>query len=142
MFRDFADVRSDRSPRSRRIAVVVAIELIIASIHILRVGSYLDGVLFTLYYSYFSDIVIPVAGYFLLCLLDTEIPVLRDWRVKAFLVFAGVSLTEVLQGFGVPLLGQTFDPFDFVMFGIGALTAGFVDRVLLRRAFAFWRSTE
>jgi hypothetical protein len=58
---------------------------------------------------------------------------LRDWRVKAVLVFGAASAAEVLQAFGVPLLGRTFDPLDFVMFGVGVLLAALVDRLLLDR---------
>jgi hypothetical protein len=39
----------------------------------------------------------------------------------------------VLQALGVPLLGRTFDPLDFVMFGVGVLLAAFVDRLLFGR---------
>ena len=112
--------------------------LVIALIHVFRVGTYLDGMLFTLYYSYFSDIIIPFGMYFLLCLNDVSIRFLQDWWVKALLVFATASLTEVMQAFGVPLLGQTFDPLDFVMFGVGVLLAAFVDGVLFNRVLPFW----
>lgn len=116
-------------------AVGVSIMLLIALIHFFRVGTYLPGSLFTLYYGYFSDIIIPFGFYFLLWMNDVHVPFLffRDWRVKAMLVFVASSLTEVLQAFGVPLLGRTFDPLDFVMFGVGVLLAVFVDRVLLDR---------
>jgi len=121
-----------------RKAVVIAVMLVIALIHAFRVGSHLDGTLFTLYYSYFSDIVIPFGMYLLLCLNDVSFPFLRDWRVKALAVFAVASLTEILQAVGIPLLGRTFDPLDIVMFGAGTLMAVFVDRVLFERAFSFW----
>jgi hypothetical protein len=58
--------------------------------------------------------------------------------VKALLVFAVSSATEVAQAFGVPLLGGTFDPLDFVMFGLGVVLAVFVDRVVFDRLFPFW----
>jgi hypothetical protein len=55
---------------------------------------------------------------------------LGDWRAKALVILAAASGAEVLQGFGVPMLGHTFDPLDFVMYGIGVLVAVLVDRVL------------
>ena len=94
--------------------------------------------MFTLYYSYFSDIIVPFGIYFLLCLNEMYTSFLRDWRVKAMLVFSFASATELLQAFGVPLLGETFDPFDFVMFGGGVLLAAFVDRCVLGRFFPHW----
>lgn len=118
-----------------RTAVIVSILLLIALVHLFRVGTYLRGSLFTLYYSYFSDIVVPFGMYFLICLNDMRVRSLRDWRVKAMLVFGVASSTEVLQACGVPLLGQTFDPLDFVMFGGGVLLAALVDRFLFDRLF-------
>jgi hypothetical protein len=116
-----------------RTAVIVSTLLLIALVHFFRAGSYLQGTLFTLYYSYFSDIVVPFGMYFLFCLSDVRMRFLRDWRVKAILVFGIASSTEVMQAFGVPLLGRTFDPLDFVMFGGGVLLAALVDRFLFSR---------
>jgi len=138
MSRGMSSVRSDGTNVIGRAAVVITVMLVIALIHVFRVGTYLDGTLFTLYYSYFSDIIVPFGMYFLLCLNDVFIRFLQDWWVKALLVFAIASLTEVMQAFGVPLLGQTFDPLDIVMFGVGVLLAAFVDRVLFDRVFPFW----
>ena len=121
-----------------RIAVILGIQLLIALVHLLRIGTYLRGSLFTLYYSYFSDVVIPFGMYFLLCLNDVYFRLLRDWRAKAVLVFSVATSTELMQAFGVPLLGQTFDPLDFVMFAAGVLLAVVVDRVLFGWLFPFW----
>ena len=121
-----------------RTIVVVSIMLLIALIHFFRVGTYLQGKLFTLYYSYFSDIVVPFGMYFLLCLSDVRIRFLRGWHVKAMLVFVVASSTEVMQAFGVPLLGRTYDPLDFVMFGAGVLLAVLVDRFLFGRFLSCW----
>jgi hypothetical protein len=116
-----------------RTVVVVSILLLIALVHFFRVGTYLRGKLFTRYYSYFSDIVVPFGMYFLICLNDMRVRFLRDWRVKAMLVFGVASSTEVLQAFGVPLLGRTFYPLDFVMFGVGVLLTALVDGLLFER---------
>lgn len=119
-------------------ALPLTILAVVALVHILRIGTYLRGSLFALYYSYFSDIVVPFGIYFLLYLDATYVRLLRDWRVRAMLVFGVASATEVLQAFGVPLLGQTFDPLDFVMFGGGVLLAVLVDRCLFDRLFPWW----
>jgi len=118
--------------------VVVGIMLLIALVHFFRVGTYLRGTLFTLYYSYFSDTVVPFGMYFLLFLVDVRVRFLRDWRVKATLVFGVASSTEVMQAFGVPLPGRTFDPLDFVMFGGGVLLAALTDRFLFDRLLPCW----
>lgn len=124
------------SPTDRaRTLVIVGIVLFIALIHLFRVGSYLRGSLFTLYYSYFSDIAVPFGVYFLVSLNGVRVRLLEDWRVKAAVVFGAASSTEVLQAFGVPLLGRTFDPLDFVMFATGVLLAVLVERSFLDRLF-------
>jgi hypothetical protein len=107
--------------------------LLIALVHVFRGGTYLPEPLSTLYYSYFSDIALPFGFYFLLWMNDDRAPFLRDWRVKALLVFGVASATELLQAFGVPLLGRTFDPLDFLMFAVGVLLAVLLDRGLLHR---------
>jgi hypothetical protein len=121
----------------RRMAVAIVVILLIASIHLFRVGSYLSGRLFILYYSFFSDIVIPIAIYFLLCINDITLPFLKGWMTKAILVFLIAITTEIAQGFGIPLLGNTFDILDFVMFGVGTLTAVGLDK-LFSKVFSFW----
>ena len=130
---------SDIPNLKSRVAVVVSVLLVIALIHIFRVGTYLSGTLFTLYYSFFSDVIIPFGMYFMLCLNEATIPALRSWRTKSMLVFGAASATEVAQAFGIPLLGETFDPLDFVMFALGTLLAVFADRIVLPRLMPSWR---
>ncbi len=123
-----------KAPRMKsRIIIAICILLIIALIHIFRVGSTLQGSLYTLYYGYFSDIIIPFGMFFLLYFNEIHIPLLRKWQAKAILVFGIASSTEIMQACGVPLLGQTFDPLDFVMFGTGVLLAVAVDQCLINR---------
>jgi hypothetical protein len=121
----------------KRMAVAIVVILLIAAIHIFRVGSYLSGRLFILYYSFFSDIVIPIAIYFLLCINDSTLPFLKGWMTKAILVFLTAMATEIAQGFGIPLLGNTYDILDFAMFGMGTLIAVGLDK-LFSNVFSFW----
>lgn len=118
-------------------AVAIAVVLFIAAFHIIRVGSYFSGMLYILYYSFFSDIVIPIAIYFLLCINDITFPFLRSWVTKAILVLFLASASEIAQGFGIPLLGNTFDFLDFMMFFIGTLIAVGMDK-LFSKVFSFW----
>jgi hypothetical protein len=116
---------------------VISIMLVIAMIHILRMGTYLDGQLYRYYCGYFSDIIIPFGMYYLLCLNDFHFPFLRRWTVKSILVFSIASFTEIMQAFGIPLLGRTFDPIDFVMFGVGVLAAAVVEKQFFERVCQF-----
>ena len=123
-------------------AVVVTISVGIALIHVFRIGRYLTDNLFTLYYSYFSDIVVPFGMYFLLCMNDLTLRFLKDWKVKAFIVFGIATITEILQAFGVPLLGVTFDPLDILMFAIGVGLAVVLDVLVFSRRLPFWSPRE
>ncbi len=53
-------------------------------------------------------------------------------------MFGVASFTEIAQFFGVPIFGQTFDPMDFVMFGMGVLLAAIFDIIVFPRIFDFW----
>jgi hypothetical protein len=116
-----------RKTRIARTAVGIGITIVIAGIHIFRVGSYLKGDLFILYYSYASDIMVPFAFYFLLCMNDVQIRFLGKWYTKALIVFLLATFAEIMQAFGFYILGNTFDPVDIIMFGIGVLLAAFLD---------------
>ena len=123
---------------SRRLAVIFSIVILIAVVHILRIGSYLQGELFNLYYSYFSDIVIPFGLYFLLCANEQWMPVLKRWEAKLAISFFIPSIAETFQYFGIPILGSTFDLFDYFMYGIGGILAAIVDAQVFSRIFDFW----
>lgn len=110
-----------------RIATGVSINLIIAIAHIFRIGSYLNGNLYILYYSYASDILVPISFYFLLCMNDIQVRFLRNWYTKALIVFLLATFTEIMQAFGIYMLGVTFDIVDIIMFAIGVSVAAFLD---------------
>jgi hypothetical protein len=122
-----------RKTRIARTAVSIVIIIVIAAVHVFRAGSYLTGDLYILYYSYASDILVPVAFYFLLCMNDVQIGFLRKWYAKAFIVFALATFAEVMQAFGVYMLGITFDPVDIIMFGIGVVIAAFMDVLVFEK---------
>ncbi len=121
----------------KRLAVIYSIVALVAAVHIFRLGSYLQGELYNCYYSYFSDFILPFTCYFLLCGLG-QIPVLRRWEAKFAIAFLIPAIAETCQYFGVPVLGSTFDPLDYFMYGIGALSAAVVDTQVFSQVFGFW----
>ena len=125
--------------RTTIVAIVLGIELAIALVHVLHLGRLLEGVAFTLYTGFASDVLVPFGIYFLLVPQEGTLPALRPWAAKAALVFAAASFAEVAQGLGVPLLGRTFDPLDFIMFAIGVLLAAVMDRRVLAPCCRVWR---
>jgi len=122
-----------------KIGAVIGCMLLIAMIHALRVGSYLQGSLYTYYYSYFSDLVLPFGAYFLLCTNEISFPFLRSWMAKAGVAFGAAAFAETMQGLGVPLLGSTFDPLDYLMYALGVLVAVLVDKQVFERFLPFWK---
>ena len=122
---------------SRRL-VIICIMILIAAAHILRLGSYLQGELYHFYYSYFSDFVLPFGCYFLLCATELQMPILKRWEAKLAIAFLMPSIAETCQYFGIPVLGSTFDPLDYFMYGIGAMSAVVVDTQVFSRILGFW----
>ncbi|KAA3611053.1 MAG: hypothetical protein D8M58_13815 [Calditrichaeota bacterium] len=122
-----------------RIIIGIIISLTIAAVHAFRIGSYLDGDLYILYYSYASDIIIPFGFYFLLVISETEVRFLQRWFIKAFIVFGAATFTEIMQAFDYYFLGVTYDPVDILMFAIGTLTAVFFDKFIFERFLPNWK---
>ena len=132
----------DNDPKLYQIShiiVGVSIMLIIAAIHIFRIGSYLSGKSYLLYYSFASDMIIPFGMYFLLSINEVQIRFLRKWQTKAIIVFGISTFTEIMQAFGIYFLGVTFDLIDILMFGIGVAVAVFFDKQIFERFIPHWK---
>ena len=71
-------------------------------VHVLHIGRYFHGMMFSRYYGYFSDIALPFGYYFLLCATEHRMPLYRDWRMKSMIVFFLPSIAETFQYFGFP----------------------------------------
>ena len=118
--------------------VIVCISLSVALLHFVTGRSY-AGPFPGFVNGYLLDILIPFAWYFLLCLPEKTVNLLKPWYVKSALVFAAGSSVEIAQFFGAPIFGRTFDLMDFVMYGLGGILAAVCDRVLFRKILKFWR---
>ena len=125
-----------------RIIVGISIMLIIAAIHGFRIGQYLNGELYTYYYSFASDLILPIGSYFLLSMNEIKIRFLRKWYVKAIIVFAAMTFSEIMQAFEVYFFGVTFDLLDILMFGIGTLFAIIMDKLVLESHLLYWKYSK
>jgi hypothetical protein len=125
-----------------KILIVILIQVAIALIHVFRLGQIFQGQAYKLYYSYFSDFILPFGAYFLLSLNEVAIPVLRRWYVKAGLIFALTTCAEICQFFGIEVLGVTFDPFDMLMYGMGVSAAAFIDVKVFTKYLGFWANPK
>ena len=126
---------SQAGGKNGRRIVTVVLNVSIALLHFVT-GSGYRGPYPAFVNGYMIDILLPLGLYFLLGLSD--LPALKSWAVKSGLVFGVGAGVEIAQFFGVPLLGRTFDPLDFLMYGIGVLAAVVLDTAVFPRIFRFW----
>ena len=116
---------------------VIILQLVIATTFIL--ASKPSNPQWQIFYSsYFIDIFLPFGFYFLLSLNENRFPTLKKWWIKSGLVFALCATSEFLQFFGIFALARVFDPLDLIMYGVGVLMAGLIDKKVLRLFFPFW----
>jgi len=126
-----------RSAKKR--VVVVTLELIIVALLLIGISDR-NSTLHVLFHSYFADLFLPFGFYFLLSPNEYRMPILRYWWMKSTIIFCAAAFAEAGQYFGIHILGRTFDPIDFVMYGSGALLAALVERGIFNRIFTFWDS--
>ena len=115
--------------------VIVSVNIAVALLHFVT-GSNYTGPYPGFVNGYLLDILLPFAFYLLLCL--DEFSLLKSWIVKSILVFGVGASVEIAQFFGVPIFGRTFDPVDFIMYGIGVISAAILDTIVMPRIFEFW----
>ena len=125
-----------------RIIVGVIIMLLIAGMHGFRIGQFLNGDLYKLYYSFASDLVLPIGAYFMLSMNEIHVRFLRKWYIKAIIVFAAMTFSEIMQAFDIYFFGVTFDLLDVLMFAIGTLFAIFIDKLVLENLVPHWEYSK
>lgn len=123
---------------STRFRVALALVLMVDALHVVNMRAWLSPQLRIAHRSWFSDLSLPFAGYFLLCFVDDRAPWLRAPAAKALLVFSVATMAELLQGVGIPLLGHTFDPWDIAVYAMGAGLAALLDTIVLSRLIRSW----
>ena len=125
-----------------KILTVILIQVAIALVHVFRLGQIFQGQAYNLYYSYFSDFILPFGMYFLLTLNEVAFSILRKWYVKAGLIFALTTFAEICQFFRIEVLGATFDPFDILMYGMGVSVAALIDVKVFTKYLGFWANPK
>ena len=117
--------------------VIVLINLLVGALHFITGPNY-SGPFPIFVNGYLIDILLPFALYFLLSLVDTAF--LQSWIIRFALIFGLGSAIEISQALGIPIFGSTYDPLDFMMYALGALSAAFMDKVVFPRIFTFWKT--
>lgn len=88
------------------------------------------------------DICLPAAAYNLLLRVETILQIPEPWAAKSCVVDAVISLAQIAQYCGRPILSETDDPWVPAAHATGALPAAATDAVLFPRLFTFWRLTH
>jgi hypothetical protein len=101
------DVDFKLNQRIRKI-VGISIMIAIAAMHAFRIGQFLNGNLYIYYYSFASDLILPFGSYFMLCMFEIQVQFLRKWFVKALIVFAVMTFSEIIQIFGILFFRSNF----------------------------------
>ncbi len=117
---------------SPRKTTIILINLVIGASHLITGENY-SGPYPLFVNGYMIDILLPLGFYLLLTLF--EFAPLQNWMLRFALVFGLASVAEIAQGFGITIFGSTFDPFDFLMYALGALLAALLDKVLFTKLF-------
>ena len=128
-----------RSNQKVRKTVGISIILAIVAMHAFRIGQYLNENLYIYYYSFASDLVLPIGSYFMLVMFEIQFQFLRNWFVKALIVFGTMTFSEIMQMFGFYFFGVTFDILDILMFGIGVIIAVLIDKQIFERLIPHWK---
>ena len=116
-------------PLSRKL-LVVGIAVGVGFLHFFAGPEY-RGPLRAFVTGYLINVLLPFVMYLVLGIADHAVLLSRITRCA--LVFGIGALTETLQYFGVPIFGRTFDPLDYLMFGIGIMGAAIFEWAVLSR---------
>ena len=127
------------TPETRKKIVIVVIAVLVGGLHLVTGPDY-SGPYPAFVNGYLIDILLPMAVYLLLC--ARELPGIRQWWMKGLIVFGIGVVVETAQYFDLNVLGETFDPVDYVMYGMGVGLAIGLDVLVLPRVLPFWEAPE
>lgn len=110
--------------------IVTGIAIFVGLLHFV-IGPKYQGPFKYFFNCYLIDILLPFTLFLLFGFFKYSI--MEKKLFRAFLVFlVGVGV-EILQYFEVPIFGSTFDPLDFLMYGLGILLGLLFERFLLSK---------
>jgi len=113
--------------KNRKKAFVIILSLSVAALHFI-IGPNYRGPFKSFLSGYLIDILLPFALYFLFTLN------LNQRKQKIFVcisIFALATAIEYLQYRGIGILGSVFDPYDFLAYLLGVISAIVFDLTVL-----------
>ena len=110
---------------------IVAISLVVGLLHFILGSNYM-GPLKDFLNGYLIDILLPLNLYLLLQIALRKIMTIAQSRISGALFTFIIGLTaEMLQLYDIPVFGNTYDPLDIVMYGIGILLGVLLDFTII-----------
>ena len=118
------------TPTPIRRAVTVVFALLVGGLHFVmpRVPR---GPLGDLVTGYLIDVLLPAVLFLLVRLVPS--PFTRHRAVPFVFVLLVGGVIETSQGLGIPLLGSTFDPLDYIAYTVGALLGLGIDALIMEQ---------
>ena len=113
---------------NNRKVIVIFIAIVVGLLHFLT-GSKYCGPFPVFVNGYMIDILLPFVMFLVLGIAG--LPFLSSGIARGTFVFAIGAVVETLQYFGVPIFGRTFDPLDYLMYGIGIGLAVIFEKIVL-----------
>jgi len=113
------------------IYIIVVISVIVAMLHF-ATGPQYDGPFKLFIIGYLIDIILPLNVYLLFQISLRKKLTLNQSRMFGALATFLIGFTiEMLQFFEIPVLGQTYDPWDFLMYALGTMMGIAFDMVII-----------
>ena len=113
---------------NNRKVIVIFKAIFVGLLHFLT-GSKYCGPFPVFVNGYMIDVLLPFVMYLVLGI--SELSILQSGITRSIFVFAIGAVVETLQYFGVPIFGRTFDPLDYLMYGIGIGLAVIFEKFIL-----------
>ena len=118
--------------KTRSTIIIVVISIFVGLLHFL-IGPNYQGPFRDFMRGYLIDIVLPMNMYLLAQVAMRRIlPTLWYRIIGAVAVFLFGVTIEIMQKFGIHALGSTYDPLDFLMYGLGILLGLVVDLTVIQ----------
>lgn len=117
----------------KSIYIIVSISLFVGLLHFL-IGPNYQGFFKDFFRSYLIDILLPLNLYLLLQIaLRKKTSVYKSRIIAVVFTFLFATTVEILQLYEFNFLGNTYDPLDILMYGIGIGLGVIIDLTIINK---------
>jgi hypothetical protein len=113
--------------------IIVSISIFVGLLHFV-IGPDYQGIFKHFVRGYLIDILLPMNLYLLIQLsLRKSLPVKKARILGALITFAFGTLVEILQLYKIEFLGNTYDPWDILMYLAGIGLGSVIDLTIIEK---------